>query len=76
MPYNVFNKSETVKVLFVQLCPTLCDTMDCSPPGSADQGILQVSILEWPLPSLRDFPNPRSKLRCPAVQADFSSDFS
>ena len=76
MLYNLFNKCETVKVLFVQSCPTLCDTMGCSPPGSTDHGILQASILEWPLPSSRDFPNPRSKLRCPALQADFSSDFS
>ena len=30
-----------------QSCPTLCDSMDCSPPGSFIHGILQVSILEW-----------------------------
>ena len=29
-----------------QSCPTLCDPMDCSPPGSSVQGILQVRILE------------------------------
>ena len=28
-------------------CPTPCDTMDCSLPGSSVQGILQVRILEW-----------------------------
>ena len=28
-------------------CPTLCDPMDCSPPGSAVHGILQARILEW-----------------------------
>ena len=27
--------------------PTLCDHMDCSPPGSSVHGILQVRILEW-----------------------------
>ena len=32
-----------VKVFVVQLCPTLCDPMDCSPPGSSVHGILQVS---------------------------------
>ena len=29
------------------LCPTLCNTMDCSPPGSSVCGILQASTLEW-----------------------------
>ena len=31
----------------LQLCPTLCDPMDCSPPGSSVHGILQARILEW-----------------------------
>ena len=30
-----------------QLCPTLCDPMDYSPPGSSVHGILQVRMLEW-----------------------------
>ena len=30
-----------------QLCPTLCDPMDCSPPGSPVPGILQARTLEW-----------------------------
>ena len=30
-----------------QLCLTLCDPMDCSPPGSSTHGILQVRVLEW-----------------------------
>ena len=36
-----------MKVLVVQLCPTLCDPMGCSPPGSTVQGILRARILEW-----------------------------
>ena len=28
-------------------CLTLCDAMDCSPPGSSVHGILQARILEW-----------------------------
>ena len=28
-------------------CPTLCDPMDCSPPGSSVHGILQARVLEW-----------------------------
>ena len=34
-------------VLLTQFCPTLCDPMDCSPPGSSVHGILQATILEW-----------------------------
>ena len=30
-----------------QSCPTLCDPMDCSLPGSSIHGILQARILEW-----------------------------
>ena len=30
-----------------QLCPTLCDPMDCSLPGSSVHGILQARILKW-----------------------------
>ena len=32
--------------LVTQLCPILCDPMDCSPPGSSLHGILQARILE------------------------------
>ena len=31
----------------VQLCPTLGDSMDCSPPGSSVREIFQARILEW-----------------------------
>ena len=30
-----------------QLCPTLCDPMNCSLPGSSVHGIFQARILEW-----------------------------
>ena len=30
-----------------QSCPTLCDPMDCSLPGSSIHGILQATVLEW-----------------------------
>ena len=30
-----------------QSCPTLCDPMDCSLPGSSIHGIFQVRVLEW-----------------------------
>ena len=33
--------------LVAELCPTLCNSMDCVPPGSSVHGILQARILEW-----------------------------
>ena len=33
--------------MHVQPCPTLCDPMDCSSPGSSVQGILQARTLKW-----------------------------
>ena len=30
-----------------QSCPTFCDPMDCSPPGSSVHGIFQARLLEW-----------------------------
>ena len=36
-----------MKVLVAQLCLTLWDPMDCSPPGSSVHGILQARILDW-----------------------------
>ena len=44
----------------LQLCPTLCDLMNCSPPGSSVHGILQASILEWiAMPLSRGSSQPR-----------------
>ena len=38
----------------LQPCPTLCDPMDCSLPGSSAYGILRARILEWvAIPSSR-----------------------
>ena len=34
-------------LLSLQSCPTLCDPMDCSPPGPTVPGILQARTLEW-----------------------------
>ena len=36
-----------VVCLVTQMCPTLCDPLDCSPPGSSVHGIFQLRILEW-----------------------------
>ena len=41
-------------------CPTLCDPMDCSLPGSSLHGIFQARILEWvAIPSSRGSSWPR-----------------
>ena len=48
--------------LVAESCPTLCDPMDCSPPGSSVYEISQARILEWlsfPLPV--DLPYPEIK---------------
>ena len=34
-------------VLVAQLCPTLCDPMNCSLPDSSVHGISQARMLEW-----------------------------
>ena len=51
-------KRKKMKGLLTQLCPTLCDPMDSSPPVSSVHGILQVRMLEWPFPSPGDDSDP------------------
>ena len=44
----------------LQSCPTLCDPMDCSPPGSSVNGIFQARILEQvAISSSREFSRPK-----------------
>ena len=62
-------------VLVIQSCPTLCDPMDCNPPGSSVHGILQARILEWVAISFSgDLPNPGIEPGSPALQADSLSE--
>ena len=45
-----------------QSCLTLCEPMDCSPPGSSVHGILQTRILEWvTIPFSRGSSQPRDQ---------------
>ena len=45
---NDFTTSESAAAAkSLQSCPTLCDLIDGSPPGSPVPGILQARILEW-----------------------------
>ena len=60
-----------MKVLVTQSCPTLCDPMDCSPPGSSVRGILQQEYLSGlPLPSPGDLPDPRFEPGSPTLQTE------
>ena len=38
---SVFIRTRVLSAKLVQLCPTLCDPMDCSPSGTSVHGILQ-----------------------------------
>ena len=49
---------------YAQSCPTLCDPVDCSLPGSPDHGMCQARILEWVArPSCRVSSRPRNWTR-------------
>ena len=54
-----------------QSCATLCDPVDCSPPGSSHHGILQARILEWISISFsRGSSQPRDRTQVSSLQAD------
>ena len=51
-----------VKMKVAQMCPTLCDPRDCSPPGSSVHLIFQVRILEWvAIPFSMGYSQPRNQ---------------
>ena len=51
------------QVLVTQSFLTLCDPMDCNPPGSSVHEILQARLLQWVAISFsRDLPNPGIEL--------------
>ena len=41
------NNGKGLNAKSFQSCPSLCDPMDCSLPGSSVHGIFQARILEW-----------------------------
>ena len=60
-----------VKVSVIQSCLTLCNLMECSPPGSSILGILQTRYWSGlPFPSPGDLPNPGIEHGSPKLQAD------
>ena len=55
-----------------QSCPTVCDPMDYSPPGSSVHGIFQARILKGlPFPTLGDLPYTGIKPASPALVGRF-----
>ena len=56
----------------LQSCPTLCNPIDGSPPGSSVPGILQARILEWvAMPSSRGSSQPRDGTQVSCVAGRF-----
>ena len=56
------------EVLVVQSCPTLCDPVDCSPPGSSIHGIVQAKTLEWfAIPFSKGPSQPRDQTRVSCI---------
>ena len=52
-----------VHAKLLQLCLTLYNSTDCSPPGSSVQGVLQARILEWvAIPSSKGSSQPRDQI--------------
>ena len=65
---TLINQSSVV--VCVQLCLTLCDPVDCRPPGSSVHGISQARMQEWVPVSFLDFVNcgPNSMLNLPHLE--------
>ena len=70
-PWALFHQVACLCAKLLQSSLTLCDPMDCSPPGSSVRGILQARILDWlACPSPGDLPDPGIEpmvLRSPAL---------
>ena len=46
-PTSLITAAAAAAAKLLQSCPTLCDPIDSSPPGSPVAGILQARTLEW-----------------------------
>ena len=55
-----------------QWCLTLCNPIDCSPPGSSSHGFLQARILEWvAIPFSRGSSQPRDRASVSCIAGEF-----
>ena len=68
LPIELKLLSSILCVLVTQACPTLCNSLDSSPPGSSVHGILQARIVPFPFPG--DRPDPGIEPGLPHWQAD------
>ena len=70
--YDIEKKLKTTQIIILlrglyypsevsQSCPTLCDPVDCSLPGSSIHGIFQARVLEWVAIS---FSNSNLQIQC------------
>ena len=67
---EVKNKSEVT-----QSCLTLCNRMECSPPGCSVNGVLQARILEWVAISFsRGSSQPRGRTQVPHIADSLPSE--
>ena len=63
---------QCVHAKLLQSCPTLCDPMDCSPPGSSVHGIFQARVMEWAVISFsRGSSRPRGQTRVSSIAGRF-----
>ena len=63
--------------LVARLCPILCGTMDCRPPGSSAHGISQTRILEWmAISSYRESSWPRDRTWVSCVASEFFTNWA
>ena len=65
------------KILAAQSCMTLCDPMDCSPPGSSVHGIPQARILVWAAISFsRGSSQPRDWIWVSCIAGEFFTNWA
>ena len=70
-----FTAHYSVLCLVTQICLTLCDSTDCSLPGSSVHGILQSRILEWFVISFsRGSSQPRDQIQVTCIEGRFFTD--
>ena len=69
--------SLAVQCLVVPSCPTLCDHMNCSPPGSSVHEILQARIQEWvAVPSSKGSCQPKDWTQVSCTAGRFFTDWA
>ena len=68
--------TQHVCVLVTQLCLTLCNPLDCSPPGSYVHGILRARILEWVAVPFFRGSQPWDRTQISRIAGEFFTDWA